>query len=100
MVFVQTSEFEGHPKALLEAMACGVAVIGSDVPGIREIIRHGENGWLCNPEPVAIKNSIEQLMSNNELRHKLGKAARQDILMKYSLQEIASQELALLEGLL
>ena len=46
-VFALASNYEGHPKALIEAMACGKAVVGVDVPGIRDVIRHGENGLLC-----------------------------------------------------
>ena len=48
-LFVLPSLYEGHPKTLIEAMACGVAVIGTDVPGIRDLLRHEETGYLCRP---------------------------------------------------
>src|SRR3972149_402807 len=45
--FALPSVREGMPKALIEAMACGLVCIGTDVEGINEIIRDGENGFLA-----------------------------------------------------
>ena len=42
-------ETEGMPTVVLESMAAGTRVIGSDVDGIPDIIRHAHNGWLCRP---------------------------------------------------
>ena len=48
-IFLFPSVREGLGMAALEAMACGVPVIGADNRGTREYIRHGENGLLCPP---------------------------------------------------
>ena len=40
---------EGMPKALIEAAACGLPIIASDIPGCRSIVKHNENGYLINP---------------------------------------------------
>ena len=46
--FVICSHFEGMPKALLEAMSSGLLCIGTDVPGINEVIDNHKTGLLCN----------------------------------------------------
>jgi glycosyltransferase involved in cell wall biosynthesis len=98
-LLIQPSKFEGHPKSLIEAMACGAAVIASDVPGIREIIRHGETGWLCPPDADALRSSIKHLIANRGLRVLLGQAARKEIVTNYALDNIAAQEYVVLESL-
>ncbi len=46
-------ETEGMPTVVIEAMAAGTRVVGSAVDGIPDLIRHGENGWLCRPKDAA-----------------------------------------------
>lgn len=58
MAFILPSFYEGHPKALIEAMACGLPVIGTNVPGVRELIVHGKTGLLCSPDSDSIRNAI------------------------------------------
>lgn len=98
-LFILPSRYEGHPKALLEAMACGLPVIGSDAPGIREVIIHRQTGLLCGLSAVAIGSAIRELMADPPLRDRLGAAARAAIISTCSLDRIAEQELALLEDL-
>ena len=64
--------------SLLEAMACGCAVVGSDTAPVREAIRHGKNGLLVDffsPEHQA--DTIETLFASSERRRTLADAARQ-----------------------
>lgn len=95
-IFALVSPHEGHPKSLIEAMSCGAAVIGTDVPGIREIIRHGENGWLCGIEPVQIREAIQILLGDPMLRKRLGENARRAIVRRFSLDRVVEMELSLL----
>ena len=71
------SRFEGLPNAVLESMAHGVPVIGTDIPGIAQLIDDGTDGLLVPPgDPAALAAAIERLASDEALRVRLGAAAR------------------------
>jgi len=99
-LFVLPSHYEGHPKSLIESMACGLAVIGADSPGIREVIRHGENGWLCGKESDDIRRAVLHLLASPEKRIALGKGARSYVKKWFSLDRIVALELSLLRDFL
>jgi len=94
--FVLPSLYEGHPKSLLEAMSCGVPVIGANSPGIRELIRHRETGLLCGTDAAAIRAALEEVMSQPALGAELGRNARDFVIENYSLGRIVQMELDLL----
>lgn len=98
--FILPSTYEGHPKTLIEAMATGATVIGTNVPGIREVIRHGETGWLCNPEPDAIRASIRSTLADQKLRKQLGRSAREFAIRNYALDNIVEREIQLMARLI
>ncbi len=99
-VFVLPSLYEGHPKALLEAMACGLTVVGTRVPGIRELIADGENGLLCEPDAASIRQALERLLEDSALRRRLGQNARRYIEQHFALDRIVDLELAVLNELI
>jgi glycosyltransferase involved in cell wall biosynthesis len=83
--FVLPSLKEGMPNALLESMACGKPVIGSDISGINDLVTHGQNGLLVPPRnPEALANAILTLLGSKNLRRRLGQSARQLIVREYS----------------
>ena len=82
-VFLNTSTFSPIPSVVLEAMACGSAVVSTATCMIPEIIEHGVNGMISNNESE-LRSYIEQLLSDKELREKIGKAARETILNKFT----------------
>ena len=91
-VYVICSRYEGNPKTLLEAMSCGCAVIGTNVKGVREIIDHGKNGILVDQDATSLRQAILDLISDQDLRLKLGEAARRGVIQKHSLDAAVEAE--------
>lgn len=98
-LFILPSLYEGHPKALIEAMACGLPVIGTKVRGIKEIIENGSNGLLCDTDAESIRSAIRQLMDNAALRKRLGVEARRYVVKNFSLDRVVDLEFSLLQEL-
>ena len=87
---------EGHPRAMLEALACGIPVIGSKVGGIQSTLRHGETGWLCDTDVDSIAAAIDAVLSQPRLIETMGANARKFALENFSLPAIARREYELL----
>jgi glycosyltransferase involved in cell wall biosynthesis len=90
-LFVNLSRWEGHPKALIEAMSCGLACVGADAPGISNLITHGRTGWLVQPETGAVRSAITTLLADDGKRAELGAAARAHAVATFSLDEVAGR---------
>lgn len=86
--FLLTSRFEGHPKALIEAMSSGLPCICTNAPGIREVIEDGVTGLLCDEEPNQISEAIDRLMASESLQDGLGNNARNYIIKNYDLLSV------------
>ncbi|MCD7716798.1 MAG: glycosyltransferase [Lachnospiraceae bacterium] len=79
-IFVFPSLQEGLPVALMEAMACGLPCIASDVRGNTDLIQDGVGGFLCQPtDVISFADSIEKLLSNKDMRKKMGAANKENI---------------------
>jgi glycosyltransferase involved in cell wall biosynthesis len=99
-IFVQPSLRDGLPNALLEAMACERAVIGTPVGGIPDAIVDCENGRLVSTNNATeLADAIEELLTNETLREDLGRASRQTILEKFTLQSEVAGNFAVYQGL-
>lgn len=76
-LFVFPSKTEGLPNSLLEAMAAGLPIVTTDVPGCRDLVRHGETGLLVPPgSPHDLAGAMETLLSDEALGRRLGGNAR------------------------
>ncbi len=98
-MFVLPSLYEGHPKALIEAMATGLAVVGTRVPGVENLLLDGETGLLCEPDVEGLREAISKLMSDAALRQKLGRAAREFVERNFSLDRVLELETKMLSSL-
>ena len=96
-MFVLVSLIEGQPKVLLEAMSCGLPVIASQIPAHEEIISHNKNGILSDINPQDITQALRSVMTDPNLRQKLGKNARQTIIKHYNMHDLNRQETILLK---
>jgi glycosyltransferase involved in cell wall biosynthesis len=100
---------EGLPKSLLEAASCGRAIVASDMPGCREIVRPGGpgeepgevTGLLVPPGDVAaLSRAIAALARDPERRRAMGRAGRRLVEREFAEQRIAAETLALYESAL
>ena len=86
---------EGLPKALLEAAACGRAIVATDVPGCREIVRPGVNGWLVPARDAqALAAVLAEAIGNPQLCQRYGAAGRTMVETEFSMSRVVEQTLA------
>jgi glycosyltransferase involved in cell wall biosynthesis len=84
--------------SLLEAMACGCAVVWSATAPVIEVIQHGHNGLLVDFfKPNDLAAAINEQLNNPEQAAKLGARARETVLQKYSLEHCVPRHLALMQ---
>ncbi|MGB8029320.1 MAG: glycosyltransferase [Terracidiphilus sp.] len=100
--FVLSSRYEGLPMVLLEAGACGVPAVATDVPGTREVVIDGVNGWLAQAaDPISLGEAMTKLMQMPlEERYAMGECARLRVLNEFSLGIVLNHWEQLYESLL
>lgn len=91
-VSVCPSLFESYGVALLEAMACAVPVVSTNVGGPSETIVEGETGWLIPPrDPEALAARVCELLGNPDLRRRMGENGRRRVETRYNLSNTVAQ---------
>ncbi len=91
---------EGLPKSLLESIAMGLPCVATDVPGCREAVVDGVNGYLVPPrDPLALSQAIERLLGNPDLMQQFGHASRKMAVEQFSSELINEQTLDLYRSL-
>lgn len=99
--FVLPSLAEGISNTILEAMACGLPVVATDVGGNADLVIHGVTGQIVPAGDVdAMAHSLVQLASSPELAQSMGRAGRQRILEKFSLDAMVGTYQGLYDRLL
>jgi len=80
---------EGLAKGLIEAAACGRALVATDIPGCREVVRNGINGYLVPPkQAVPLAEAIEKIIEDKRLMARMGKESRKIAERDYSVEKI------------
>jgi glycosyltransferase involved in cell wall biosynthesis len=90
---------EGVPQSLLQAMAMGKAVLGSDLGGIPEVVIEGETGLLAPPrDTIALAQALRLLSEDRDHREALGRRGREFVVEKFSLEQMAAAVEAVYEA--
>jgi glycosyltransferase involved in cell wall biosynthesis len=91
-VFLLPSEHESFGLAALEAMSCGLPVVGSRIGGLPEVINDGDTGFLCDPHDSAcMTRLIVDLLMNESLRKSIGDKARERAVREFGRDRIVKE---------
>jgi glycosyltransferase involved in cell wall biosynthesis len=97
-LFVYPSRHEGMPNAVLEAMACGLPVLASQIAGNEELVAHKETGLLVPSEDAnALQIALGELLPDSAARQRMGAAARKRVEAQYSWQRVGQEYLELVQ---
>jgi len=98
-VFVLPSEREGMPLVLLEALAMGLPIVATDVPGNRDVVVDGQNGVLVPPEDAHRLREALLEVTRDPCQYKLLSARSRQLASKYSWDAIREQFIKLYHGM-
>jgi glycosyltransferase involved in cell wall biosynthesis len=100
-LFVLPSYREGFPRSAMEAAATGLPVVASDIRGCRQVVSHGQTGFLVPVrDPARLAAAIEQLVMDADLRHRMGLAGRQKAEAEFDDREVVAKSMAAYERVL
>jgi len=99
-VCVCTSNSEGMPLALMEAMASALPVVATRVGGVPDLVEHGRTGWLVGPRDYeGAAQAIARLLAHDDERHGMGRRARERAVQHFALDESIARTAELLQRL-
>jgi hypothetical protein len=99
-VFAQASDYEGHPKTIIEAMSRQAPVLVCEAPGVSELIRNGINGLRVDADPATIGEALSQLLQDQDWQRSMGAEASVWASSQFALERIVPLELAAYEAAL
>lgn len=95
-VFVQPSLSEAFSQVIMEAMGVALPVVATNVGGASEVIESGENAILVEPNDIdAIADAVIKLASDDELRHRLGRTARETVTSRFGSDRMVERHFEL-----
>jgi glycosyltransferase involved in cell wall biosynthesis len=100
-LLVSSSQREGMPNVVMEAMAAGKPVVATAVGGTPELVVHEETGLLVSPrDPQALAASVHQILADPERSRRMGKAGRQRIEQHFTLERMVTKTETIYEQIL
>ena len=100
-IAVLPSYREGLPKSLIEAAACARPIVTTDTSGCKEVVKHGEHGFLVPVKDAdALADALAKLIVDAELRSKMGLAARQREVKEFSNEKVINETIVIYRQLL
>jgi glycosyltransferase involved in cell wall biosynthesis len=89
-IYLHPSRWEGMPVALIEARVCGLPAVATDVVGNRDVVVHGETGFLCRSTDE-MAEALARLVHEPALRRRLGANARERALPRFNLDRLVDE---------
>lgn len=99
-LFVLPSEWEAFPIGVLEAMACGVPQVASDVGGTREAVEDGHTGVLVKPEGTAMARAVVGLLRDPDRRASMASASRARQLDRFTVERMVADSAAVYDAVI
>ncbi|RMG09939.1 MAG: glycosyltransferase [Planctomycetota bacterium] len=91
-VFAFPTRYEGHPKAVLEALACGLPVVATAVPGVADLVEHGRTALLAPLEGDGFRAALARALSDPTLAARLGAAGRRLAVERFASERVHTLE--------
>jgi glycosyltransferase involved in cell wall biosynthesis len=91
LLFTSVAEGEGMPGVLIEAALCGLPVVATDVPGVRDVVRDGETGFVVGVDDVdGLTAGVLRLLTDPATTSRMALAARRDAESRFALEQNAA----------
>jgi glycosyltransferase involved in cell wall biosynthesis len=91
-IFATATTWEGMPNTVLEAMACGLPIVGTQAPGLQELVQESVNGYLVPmKDAVALADALALLIDNGYERRRMGRQSRLLVERQFAWEQIAAQ---------
>ncbi len=100
-VFVTATTWEGMPNTVLEAMACGLPIVGTRASGLQDLVQESVNGYLVpTRDPTALAEALGLLIENGHERRRMGRQSRKLVERQFAWEQIAAQYVTIYEQVL